>query len=906
MAAGVQVASLYAKLGVDMGSAMRDLKSFRGEIDGASGNMGKLQSAVGTGLKVAAGVGVAAVGALATGIGVATKQAASMEQAVADIRAMMGLTAEQTEELKGLITDLGLDPKLKVSAVEAASAIEMLGKNGLTMSQIMDGAAKNTVLLANSTGADFAQAADIATDVMAQFNIGAADMETAVNGITGVTQSSKFDINDYALAIAQAGGVASSVGVSFDDFNATIAAISPLFASGSDAGTSFKTFLQRLAPDTDKAKDAMAQLGLYTEETGSAFFTAQGQLKPMPEIAELLSNAFSGLSEQQKITAASTIFGTDAMRAAFGVANAGRGTMEELQATIGNTSAIDAAAVRMDTLQGAYEIFQGIIETLTISVGDKFLPVARRLVEWTSELASKYGPPVIKWAGMLADQMLAVMDGTASILAPLQGVIDNLGNFMTAAREVLRPVADAVGKFVTWKDALGALGIVIASIVIPALGSIIVAIAPVLAQFALLTATVAAVRMAWQNDFWGIRTTAQKVLQDLSDWFFKESGIWRGTWEDTLKYLQWWGQWGWRDAFYNPIVIWIRDTRWEIRGWYNNTVQQFKDWVINVKFAFDQWVGDVRSKFEHWASVTHRAVEVWIGVQLTKFMVWKNKVMAVIREWTDDVRDWVTKWLDRFGISDWLQKGRDIIGGLWNGFREKWYDFINWTGQVWSDWVNRFKNFFGIHSPSTLFKGYGSDLMAGLRGGVADGATGVLTTLDALSRNMLSRVDQLGADVRSKLGNITGGLSPEQAKINAGQNVAANQNAAAFSYAIERAGATFRALSGMSSTVVDWVAEFAKGVSATLTKAGVGTIRPDGSMIPLSVNTRQAINNLSNTDLTSNNSSEMVVQAIMTLVQELRSRGLGNQFNITNAPTEGSTTDQGLFQLVTYLQTLYA
>ena len=51
-----------------------------------------------------------------------------------------------------------------------------------------------------------------------------------------------------------------SVGMSFDDFNATIAAISPLFNSGTDAGTGLKTFIQRLVPTTNEAADAIESL----------------------------------------------------------------------------------------------------------------------------------------------------------------------------------------------------------------------------------------------------------------------------------------------------------------------------------------------------------------------------------------------------------------------------------------------------------------------------------------------------------------------------------------------------------------------------------------------------------------------------------------------------------------------
>ena len=47
--------------------------------------------------------------------------------------------------------------------------------------------------------------------------------------------------------------VAGTSGVEIEDFLTVLAATSSSFASGSDAGTSFKTFLQRLTPESKKA-----------------------------------------------------------------------------------------------------------------------------------------------------------------------------------------------------------------------------------------------------------------------------------------------------------------------------------------------------------------------------------------------------------------------------------------------------------------------------------------------------------------------------------------------------------------------------------------------------------------------------------------------------------------------------
>ena len=558
---GVEVASLYASLGADLSPFQRGMRQFNSALGTAQGGLNKFSGMLGRGLLVTAGAAATGIAALGGVIVSATGDAEDMQQAVADISADMGLMTDEAERVKDAITDLGLDPKLKVDAVEAADAIHMLGKNGLDLEEILGGAARATVLLSNSTGGDFATSADLATDVMAQFNIEAGDMMKAVNGITGVTRYSKFDINGYRLAIAQAGGVAASVGVDFDDFNATIAAISPLFASGSDAGTSFKTFLQRLVPDTKPAREAMAELNLLTEDGKSKFFDASGQMKSMSEIAGLLSDAFAGLSEEQKIQAASSIFGTDAMRAAFAIADSGAGTIEDLKAKIGNVDAEESAAKRMDTLAGSWEIFLGIVDALKIKIGDAFLPVAKRLADTLSDLATKHGDRIVRFFGQLAEQIEAVVnwaidaavegdtmnkwltkmspnvrsvvlgmvdfansvkEWTPTALAAIKTIgdfIDKLGGLKTIAIAVggimaggfvlnvlswIATIVSAIGTIASFVGGITGIG--------SALGAIVAFFNPVTLAIGALVAAAAGLYVAWQNNFLGIRDVTYSVL----------------------------------------------------------------------------------------------------------------------------------------------------------------------------------------------------------------------------------------------------------------------------------------------------------------------------------------------------------------------------------------------------------
>ncbi|HHB12084.1 MAG TPA: phage tail tape measure protein [Chromatiales bacterium] len=499
----------------------RDLGSLDKKAGLASRGFSGLQSVVGTGLMAAGSAGAASMVALGAGIANATAEAASMEAQISGIAAVLGVTKEQVAPLKDLFLALGLDPTLQVNATQAADAIEMLARNGLNMSQIMNGAARNTVLLANATGADFSTAADIATDTMALFNISAENMGQAVNGITSVVNNSKFSIDDYRLALAQGGGVASAVGVDFQDFNATIAAISPLFASGSDAGTSFKTFLQRLTPQSSKAAEAMAALGIITEDGSNKFFDAEGNLKSMDEIAGILQTSLSGLSDEQRNQALATIFGTDAMRTAVGLAETGKEGFQALKDTMAQTDAEEAAKTRMDNFAGTLEILKGVVETLKLKIGDEFLPVFRQIAEEATKLVDQYG-----------DQIVAFFAGMASGFAVLIGQIPQ---FITQVQAIIAWLGALVPDWIEWKDVLTAVGIVVAATIIPVLASFVTAAAPVIAAAAALVAGVALLREGWETDFLGIRTFLEEAWTAMQPWF-EALGLWLG--ENIPKALE--------------------------------------------------------------------------------------------------------------------------------------------------------------------------------------------------------------------------------------------------------------------------------------------------------------------------------------------------------------------------------
>jgi len=431
-------------------------KAFQSIKEQAAG-LGSAFRGFGTTMSAAVTAPVVAFGALTL------KAAADFEEGMNAVDAAAGgLDLSEFKALRDLAIDLGA--KTQYSASEAASAIEMLIKNGLDARDVLDGAADAAVRLAGATGGQLAPAADVVTDVMQQFGKAATELGSVADQVAGTLVASKLGFDDYRLAIGQAGGVAGKVGVEFEDFNAAIAATSASFASGSDAGTSFKTFLQRLVPASDPAAAAIERLGLE-------FFDAEGNMKSMAEIAEELQVAIAGLSDEQKIGDLSDIFGQDAIRTAIALGEQGAAGIKKYREAIAGVSADEQAAARMKGFNGAMRELSGAIETLQIAIGDSGLlefatDAAKALTEFVRGLGET-NPEILKWGTIVA--------GLAAVIGP---ALVALGLLATAIGVIGVPVAIAIAAvaalgaaFYVWRDdimpIIEAIGSTLADILAP-------------------------------------------------------------------------------------------------------------------------------------------------------------------------------------------------------------------------------------------------------------------------------------------------------------------------------------------------------------------------------------------------------------------------------------------------------
>jgi len=387
--------------------------------------------------------------------------AADFQSSMNKVRAaMLSASPEQIEKLSEAAMTLG--PAMGRSAIEAADAIEMLAKNGMSAAAILNGGLASSLTLATVGQSNLSEAADLTTDVVAQFGKSSSDLPDVVNKVSGALDVSKMAFDDYRLAIGQAGGVAGGLGFAFEDLNVALAATAPLFASGSDAGTSFKTFLTSLSGNSKEAQGMIKELGLQ-------FFDAQGNARGLSEIAEELRTKLSNLNDTSKQDVLKTIFGTDAMRTAIGLMNMGAKGIDDVRKSIDAVTADDKMTILLDGHAAASQRLAAAAENLSIKFGQVLLPVFTAVKEALTAVLNAFASApswfhtLIVVAGAAAAAMgplILAVTVLAKVLLPL--LLLRLGPVAMAFAALVNPVGVLIrllGALAMQAGAATALGI---------------------------------------------------------------------------------------------------------------------------------------------------------------------------------------------------------------------------------------------------------------------------------------------------------------------------------------------------------------------------------------------------------------------------------------------------------------
>lgn len=383
----------------DIREIREEVKKLGGAADTAKDKSNELSKAV---TKLSLGITAGFV----AGVGLAIKSAATFEKALDQVGAVAQATDKEMGALRATALQLGADTAF--SANEAAAAMHELAAGGRSVSQIVGGEAAAAVALAAAGNYNLADSAKTIATSMDVWKGTQLETNDVVNRLAGAANQSRFGVEDMSAAIAQGGGVAAAVGVTFQDFTTGITAVASSFASGSDAGTSFKTFMLSLDGSTDKSKEVIKAYGLE-------FRNATGELKPMAQIVQELHDKIGPLGEAQQVAALKTIFGNDAYRTAAGLMKMTAAEFEAMSAKMGSTNAADVAAQRMGNLSGNIEQLKGSIDTMAITIGTAFIPM---LTE-----AAKHATAGVNAFGQLEGSTQGLIIGFAGLIAVVPAAV---------------------------------------------------------------------------------------------------------------------------------------------------------------------------------------------------------------------------------------------------------------------------------------------------------------------------------------------------------------------------------------------------------------------------------------------------------------------------------------------------
>lgn len=390
-------------------------------------SLGKSASQLGDKMTLGLSLPLAAVGAYAV------KTQADFEQTMNVMQKASGASAVQMERLSDLAKQLGADTTF--SAGEAAEAMLELAKGGLKPAQIEAGALEAAMTLAATEGMALAEAGTTMVNAMSVFNIEGSKSVKVADALAGASNASTASVASLAQALRQVGPGAANAGLSLNDTVGTLAAFDAAGIKGSDAGTSLKTMLARLVPNSIKAAEAFKKYNLELTDS-------EGNFKSVDEIAGILDKTFSDLSQKQRTLAFNTLFGSDATRAATVLMNEGEeGIRKYIEATEKNGAAQEMAGARMKGTAGAIEQMRGSVETAALVIGEALAPTVVDLTDkikgaadWFANLDEGTQKNIVKMGLLVAavGPALSIFGRLTTAIGASQAMLGTLGAKLTA------------------------------------------------------------------------------------------------------------------------------------------------------------------------------------------------------------------------------------------------------------------------------------------------------------------------------------------------------------------------------------------------------------------------------------------------------------------------------------------
>lgn len=284
------------------------------------------------------------------------------EQGMANVSAISGATGAELTALSDKAKQMGATTKF--SAIEASQAMTYMGMAGWNSSQMIDGIA-GIMNLAAASGEELASVSDIVTDALTAFGLKASDSAQFADVLAVASSRSNTNVSLLGESFKNVAATAGAMGYSMQDTTTALGLMANAGIKGSDAGTSLRGVMTRLAKPTKEVTTAMNALGISAVNT-------DGSMKPLSALIPEMQTAFAGLTDSQKGQYATMIAGKNALSGFLSIVNSSPDDFYSLSDAINNS---EGAAQKMadtmnDTVSGKLTLLKSQFEGVKIAIFD--------------------------------------------------------------------------------------------------------------------------------------------------------------------------------------------------------------------------------------------------------------------------------------------------------------------------------------------------------------------------------------------------------------------------------------------------------------------------------------------------------------------------------------------------------
>jgi len=278
---------------------------------------------------------------------------AQFSKTISRVQALTGATEAMAKSFSNLAIEMGT--KTQFTANQAAEAMTFLAQAGLNNRQIMD-ALPGTLELAAAGNIELAESADIATNVLAAYNMQASELGTVNDIIANVTSKANTNVLEFAEAFKMVGPIAKTAGIDIKETSAFIGLLGNAGLKATVAGTGLRAIISQLANVTPKAQAVLKKYGITVTN-------ADGSLRDLNDILKDLKTAQLSTSELF------TLFGNRAASAASVLIDSSD-SFEGFVEVVGESgTAAEMAATQMDNLQGDIDRLSSAWEAAMLRMG---------------------------------------------------------------------------------------------------------------------------------------------------------------------------------------------------------------------------------------------------------------------------------------------------------------------------------------------------------------------------------------------------------------------------------------------------------------------------------------------------------------------------------------------------------